>query len=70
VRGDDDGIARFLRLGLEDAERTAGWALTDLAAAVAYGAPLAMRTGQAAGASAVRCAETWLMMPGGVTGDS
>ena len=46
ARGDDDGIARSLRLGLEDAERTVGWALTDSAAAVAYGAPLAMRTGQ------------------------
>jgi len=46
VHGDDDSIARSLRLGLEDVERTTGWALTDSAAAVAYGAPLAMRTGQ------------------------
>lgn len=35
-----------LRLGLDDAEKTAGWALTDSAAAAAYGAPLAVSTGQ------------------------
>ena len=44
--GDDATITRPLRLGLDDAESTAGWALTDSAAAVAYGAPLAVRTGQ------------------------
>jgi len=35
-----------LRLGWEDAERETGWALTDSAAAAAYGAPLAFRSGQ------------------------
>jgi DNA-binding transcriptional ArsR family regulator len=44
--GDDATIAKPLRLGLEDAETTAGWALADSVAAVAYGAPLAVRTGQ------------------------
>jgi DNA-binding transcriptional ArsR family regulator len=39
-------ITKPLRLGLDDAENTIGWALTDSAAAVAYGAPLAVRTGQ------------------------
>lgn len=39
-------ITKPLRLGLEDAENTTGWALTDSAAAVGYGAPLAVRTGQ------------------------
>ncbi|HEX6405130.1 MAG TPA: hypothetical protein VF003_18545 [Pseudonocardiaceae bacterium] len=42
----DATITRPLRLGLDDAENTIGWALTDSAAAVAYGAPLAVRTGQ------------------------
>jgi DNA-binding transcriptional ArsR family regulator len=42
----DDAITKALRLGLDDAENTIGWALTDSAAAVAYGAPLAVRTGQ------------------------
>ena len=46
VPGDDATIAKSLRLGLDDAENTTGWALTDSAAAVAYGAPLAVRTGQ------------------------
>jgi DNA-binding transcriptional ArsR family regulator len=44
--GDDATIAQPLRLGLDDVENTTGWALTDSAAAVAYGAPLAVRTGQ------------------------
>ncbi|TRW47687.1 helix-turn-helix domain-containing protein [Georgenia yuyongxinii] len=39
-------LASPLRLGLEDVEHVAGWALTDSAAAVAYGAPLAFRSGQ------------------------
>jgi DNA-binding transcriptional ArsR family regulator len=43
---DDASITKPLRLGLDDAENTIGWALTDSAAAVAYGAPLAVRTGQ------------------------
>jgi DNA-binding transcriptional ArsR family regulator len=44
--GDDATISKPLRLGLDDAGNTVGWALTDSAAAVAYGAPLAVRTGQ------------------------
>lgn len=44
--GDYATITKPLRLGLEDAENTIGWALTDSAAAVAYDAPLAVRTGQ------------------------
>jgi len=44
--GDYSTIAKPLLLGLEDVENTTGWALTDSAAAVAYGAPLALRTGQ------------------------
>jgi len=35
-----------LRLGLDEVEHGVGWALTDSAAAVAYGAPLAFRSGQ------------------------
>jgi hypothetical protein len=35
-----------LRLGLDDVEHMSGWALTDSAAAVAYGAPLAFRSDQ------------------------
>jgi DNA-binding transcriptional ArsR family regulator len=35
-----------LRLGLDDVEREPGWALSDSAAAAAYGAPLAFRSGQ------------------------
>jgi DNA-binding transcriptional ArsR family regulator len=46
VPGDDAAITKPLRLGLDDAEATAGWALADAAAAVVYGAPLAVRTGQ------------------------
>jgi DNA-binding transcriptional ArsR family regulator len=44
--GNDATITRPLRLGLENVDSTTGWALTDSTAAVAYGAPLAMRTGQ------------------------
>jgi hypothetical protein len=46
VPGEDAATARPLRLGLDNVEGTAGWALTDSAAAVAYGAPLAVRAGQ------------------------
>ncbi len=43
----DDGIAtKVLRLGLDDAETRVGWALTDTAAAAAYGAPVAVRSEQ------------------------
>jgi hypothetical protein len=44
----DDGAAIIssLRLGLDDVETSTGWALTDSAAAVAYGAPLAVRADQ------------------------
>jgi hypothetical protein len=44
--GSEATISKPLRLGLEDAESTTGWALTDSAAAVAYGAPLAVRVEQ------------------------
>jgi DNA-binding transcriptional ArsR family regulator len=44
--GDDATMTEPLRLGLHDAENTVGWALTDSAAAVAYAAPLAVRTGE------------------------
>ena len=44
--GHDATITKPLRLGLDDAENSIGGALTDSAAAVAYGAPLAVRTGQ------------------------
>jgi hypothetical protein len=44
--GSDSTVTRPLRLGLDEAERTTGWALTDSAAALAYGAPLAVRTDQ------------------------
>jgi DNA-binding transcriptional ArsR family regulator len=44
--GGDATITQPLRLGLDDAENTVGWALTDSAAAAVYGAPLAVRTGQ------------------------
>jgi hypothetical protein len=44
--GDAAAIAKPLRLGRDDAETTTGWALTDSAAAVAYGAPLAVRAEQ------------------------
>jgi len=35
-----------LRLGLDDIEHEAGWALTDSVAAAAFGAPVAVRSGQ------------------------
>lgn len=44
--GSDATVTRPLRLGLVDAESTTGWALTDSAAALAYGAPLAVRAEQ------------------------
>ena len=43
----DPSIAKALRLGLTDIEHETGWALTNSAAAVAYGAPLAVRSGGA-----------------------
>jgi hypothetical protein len=43
----DTSLQRTLRLGL-DALDGPGWALTDSAAAAAYGAPLAFRAGQSA----------------------
>lgn len=43
---DDAALTTPLRLGLADVENEAGWALTDSAAAAAYGAPLAFRAGQ------------------------
>jgi DNA-binding transcriptional ArsR family regulator len=43
----DPSITKAVRLGLTDVEHETGWALTDSAAAVAYGAPLAVRSGQA-----------------------
>jgi hypothetical protein len=45
-RAGDNATATPLQLGLQDPENTTGWALTDSAAAVAYGAPLAVRTDQ------------------------
>lgn len=42
----DRTTAHALRLGLDDAIDTPGWALTDSAAAAAYGAPIGFRTGQ------------------------
>lgn len=42
----DAGQARPLRLGLDDVKNESGWALTDSAAEVAFGAPLAFRSGQ------------------------
>ncbi|MEU7906303.1 ArsR family transcriptional regulator [Actinoplanes sp. NPDC049118] len=42
----DAPVAQALRLGLEDAAAGIGWALTDSAAAAAYGAPVAFRSGQ------------------------
>lgn len=42
----DASLTQALRLGLTDAERETGWALTDSAAAAAYGAPVAFRSGQ------------------------
>jgi DNA-binding transcriptional ArsR family regulator len=46
VPGGDAMITQPLRLGLDDAENTVGWALTDSAAVTAYDAPLAVRSGQ------------------------
>ena len=46
VPGNDSTIARPLRLEFDNVESTTGWALTDSAAAVAYGAPLAVRADQ------------------------
>lgn len=45
----DAMMTRSLRLGLDDAEQTAGWALTGSATAAAYGAPLAVSTSQLPG---------------------
>lgn len=42
----DATLASSLRLGLDNVEQTAGWALTDSAAAAPYGAPLTVSTGQ------------------------
>lgn len=44
---DESGTNRPLRLGLNDIMNSAGWALTDSAAAATYGAPVATRLGQA-----------------------
>jgi DNA-binding transcriptional ArsR family regulator len=44
--GDSTEIVKPLRLGLDDVESSTGWALTDSAAAVVYGAPLAIRADQ------------------------
>lgn len=46
-RRGDAGMTKSLRLGLDDVQHESGWALTDSAAAVAYGAPLATRSDQA-----------------------
>jgi len=43
----DASLTKTLRLGLDDVEQESGWALTDSAAAVAYGAPVAIRSDQA-----------------------
>jgi hypothetical protein len=43
----DPGVTKALRLGLDDVDHESGWALTDSAAAVAYGAPIAIRSDQA-----------------------
>src|SRR5262249_8133516 len=61
-----------LRLGPEDVEHMSGWALTDSAAAVAYGAPLAFRSDQALDFyvpdhSVVRRATTLLGVAGGAS---
>lgn len=40
---DDPSVTVPLQVGLGDVEHQAGWALTDSAAAVAYGAPIALR---------------------------
>lgn len=43
---DDASLARPLRLGLDDVDHEPGWALTDSAAATAYGAGVAARSDQ------------------------
>jgi hypothetical protein len=43
---DPTGIAKALKFGLQDAEGSTGWALTDTAAAAAYDAPVAVRADQ------------------------
>ncbi len=43
---DDLTTAQALRIGLDDVRDAPGWALTDSAAAAAYGAPIGFRTGQ------------------------
>jgi hypothetical protein len=43
---EDPTMVQALRLGIDDPENTPGWALTDTAAAAAYGAPVAFRAGQ------------------------
>lgn len=42
----DVSLTRALKLGFEDVENEPGWALTDAAAAAAYGAPVAVRADQ------------------------
>ena len=42
----DASLTRPLRLGLDDVKNESGWALTDSAAAVAFGAPMVSRSGQ------------------------
>ncbi len=42
----DAVLTKALRLGLDDVEHESGWALTDSAAAVAYGAPIAISSNQ------------------------
>lgn len=41
----DVSLNKALKLGLQDVEHDSGWALTDTAAAAAYGAPLAFHAG-------------------------
>ena len=45
-RPGDASLSKPLRLGLVDVDTELGWALTDTAAAAAYGAPLAIRSDQ------------------------
>jgi hypothetical protein len=44
--GQDATVSKPLRLGLDDVETTTGWVLADSAVVAAYGAPLAVRSGQ------------------------
>lgn len=60
VPGDDATIAKPLRLGLDDAENTIGWALTDSAAAVVYGAPRQYVTSS----SSISTCPTWRLCVG------